>query len=96
MRKLLLFLAFFTAIAAYCSKACITNLGSNNVSVIDTTTNSVVQTINVGNRPRCIAITTSSKQPSKSVTVPLSPQALFILAGFILLADIVAGDLPNT
>ena len=86
MRKLLLFLAFFTAIAAYGSKAYVANYESDTVSVIDTATNSVVQTISVGSGPKGIAITPRSKQPSKSVTVPLAPQSLFILAGLILLA----------
>src|SRR5580658_7701792 len=37
--------------------AYVANLGSNNVSVINTTSNSVVATVNVGSQPNGIAIT---------------------------------------
>ena len=62
----LLFLSSFGATAQAQTRAYVTNVFSNTVSVIDTATNTVVATIPVGILPEGVAITPAPQAPTSA------------------------------
>ena len=63
MKKLVFFLLFCWAHWVYAQPyAYITNQGDNSVSVIDTNTNTVIQTIAVGHRPAGVVVSNNGKR----------------------------------
>ena len=65
--------------SAAAQHAYVAHSGSDSVSVIDTATRAVVDTINVGSRPSHIAIT-PAPAPSPAAVPTLSERAMILLA----------------
>ena len=62
MRKLLLFFAFFAAIAAYSSQLYVANIYNNTINIIDTNTNTIIATMPISNQPQEFAFTPDGEE----------------------------------
>ena len=69
-----------TSIADADPYAYITNYGDNNVSVINTTTNTVTNSVNVGNTPEAFGLFIGPDNPALHIT-KVANQTSYIAAG---------------